>query len=193
MDVHGAGEIGRAAVMEPIIIGEPGVGLGDGDEITSARVGEAGGGLSRRIPDFSDAGSFFQKLADGGRKRGIVQINVGDLMVGDGENAAGTGIENFAAELFLDGQPALLAKQAVEMDGGIHVGKAVFGEEDDGDAALAEKINEVADDGVHLAQVAVDDGIERGAAGGRGCVFIGGDERPMALEVVIEVRQINET
>ena len=80
-------------------------------------------------------------------------------MIRHGENPARAGVENFKAKLVLHRQPAALAKNPVEMHRHVHVCDAVFRKQNHLHAALAKKINQVADDGVNLAQVAVDGGI----------------------------------
>ena len=114
----------------------------------------------RLAENFFHAGSFFQNLAHGFFQRRVVQINVRDLMIGHGENFARAGVENFPAEFVLHRQPAALAENPVEMHRRVHVRDAVFGKQNDLHAALAKKINQVADDGINLAQVAVDCGIQ---------------------------------
>ncbi len=160
MDVHRPRKIRRARVVEPVIIGEPRVFRGDGNQIARARMVNAGGGFFRVAQEFFHAGSFFQNVAHGFFQRSIVQINVRDLMIGHGENLARAGVENFQAKFILHRQPAVLAKNPVQMHRRVHVRDAVFGKQNHLHSALAKKINQIADDGVNLAQVAVDGGID---------------------------------
>ena len=114
----------------------------------------------RLAQNFFHAGSFFQNFAHGFFQRRIVQINMRDLMVGHGKNLARARVENFQAEFVLHRQPALLAENPVEMNRRVHVRDAVFGKQNDLHAAPVEEINQVADDGINLAQVAVNCGID---------------------------------
>ena len=81
-------------------------------------------------------------------------------MIRHGKNFARTGVENFQTEFVLHRQPTVPAKNPVEMNRCIHVRDAVFGKQNDLHAAPAKKINQVADNGIHLAQIAVDGGIK---------------------------------
>src|ERR1043165_5602855 len=99
-----------------------------------------------------------------------------DLMIGHGKRAACAEIEQLASKLLLDGEPALLAKQTIEVNGACHRRDAVLGKNDDAHAALVEEADEVAGDVVDLAKVLRD-----GRVG-----------RAKALEVIVEMRQINE-
>ena len=60
VDVDAAGELGRAIVVEPVVVGEPGAGLGDDDELARALVVEAVAGLRLAVEHLVDAG---QRLA----------------------------------------------------------------------------------------------------------------------------------
>ena len=87
----------------------------------------------------------------------------------------------------------------------INIGDAVFGKEQHLDGAALEKRNQIADDGVDLPEIALDGGVDLVATDARRwiCIrvarrfhrpppYVGGYARPMALEVVIQVRQVNE-
>ncbi len=176
MDIDATGEIGGELVIEPIIVGKPGVFFGDGDEVAGAGMVEAQGGLLSAVENLGDAGLRFEQGANFFFQRGVVEIYMRDLVVGNSEGFAGAAIEQFEAELIFDGEPMVLAQEAVHVDGSINRSDAVFGEEQDLHGALLEKVDQVADDGIDLPKVLRD---------GR---VIGAE----ALEVVIEVRQINQ-
>ena len=117
VDIDGAGVVGRERVVVPEVIGEPRVRLGDGDEIP-ARVRwpmPRTPGFRGRA-DLVDARRVFQQRADFVADRGIVHINMGDLVIGHGEGAAAAAIECLAAEFVLEREPAFRAEQAVEVD-----------------------------------------------------------------------------
>ncbi len=105
--------------------------------------------------NFLHAGSLFQNLAHRFFQRLIIDINVRDLMIRHGKNLARTRVENFQTKLFFHRQPALLAEDPVQMNRSIHVGNAVFRKQNHFHTALGERINQAADNGVNLAQVAV--------------------------------------
>ncbi len=81
----------------------------------------------------------------------------------------------------------MLAKNSVEMNRRVHVRDAVFGKQNDSHIALAEEVNQIADNGVNRAQIGNDGGIY---------LIFGRDAEsafwPMPLQVVIQVRQINQ-
>ena len=79
-----------------------------------------------------------------------------DLMIGYGEDLAVAKVDQFAAKLLLDGEPALFAEQAVQMDRSVHLGDAVFGEQHHVNAAPFEEVDQVPDDFIDLMQV-IDD------------------------------------
>ena len=106
---------------------------------------------------------------------------MGDLVVGDGEDFAGAGVEEFEAEFVFDGEPAFFAEAAVEVDGCVDVGDAVFGEEDGLDAVLFEEGDEVGGDGVDALEIGFDRRTRQAGAW-----------RSQALEVVVQMREVDE-
>jgi hypothetical protein len=80
------------------------------------------------------------------------------------------------AEFVFDAEPAAFAEDAVQVDGLLDIGDAVFGEEDDLDVPRLVEADEIADDVVDLAEVETD------------FLHVEAD----ALEVVVEMRQVNE-
>ncbi len=94
MDVYGSGEVRCFCVITPIVVGEPRVGCGDGDEVTGAWV--------VLNADFLDTGGVFEKSTDFLFYRWIVDIDVCDLVIGYGERFAAAGIKGFAAKLVFD-------------------------------------------------------------------------------------------
>ena len=97
-------------------------------------------------------------------------------MVGDGEDLARASVEELESEFLFHREPALLPKDAVEVDGLVHGRDAVFGEQDDLHVALLEEEDELADEVVNEREVAGDIRVLRAEA----------------LEAVIEVREIDE-
>ena len=106
----------------------------------------------------------------------VVDVDMRDLMVGDGERRARAGVEHFEAELFANGDETLLPQHAVDVHGRRHVAQAVLRQDDDLNATSLEEGDEIAAQLVDLPDVG-------------SCSRIA---RPNALQVVVEVRQIDE-
>ena len=62
VDIHAAREIRRLRVVEPVVVGEPCVLLGHGDQVAGARVREAMLDLVCEVPDVRDAGRLLQQI-----------------------------------------------------------------------------------------------------------------------------------
>jgi len=96
MNVDRAGEVGGRAVVEPVGIGEPGVGLGKSNELARARMVQGRILPARRR---SGPGRSPPRQPEG-RGRGPVgrvgDVDVRQLMVADGEGTARKGIEDLA-------------------------------------------------------------------------------------------------
>ena len=107
MDVDRPGVVGGVAVVEPERIGEPGVGLGQGDELARPRVVEAD--LAALL---AGAGPGPRPAPAASRSRTAVQVgrigdvDVGHLVVADGEGAAAERVEDLAERAGADLQAA---------------------------------------------------------------------------------------
>jgi hypothetical protein len=123
-----------------------------------------------------DTGGLFEEALDAGAEGWVLEIDVGDLVIGDGEGLTGSGVEEFEAEFVANGEVAVLAQEAVEVDGMVDGGDAVFGDDPGFDAALLEEADQVIDEGIDEAKVSGDVGV------------MGAE----ALEVVIEVGEVDE-
>ena len=97
-------------------------------------------------------------------------------MVDDGEGLGIEDVEREAARLRLELEPVMPAQDLVQRDGAVDGGDGVFGDDQDLDAAGFKEIGEVADELVDVAA--------RGIAARVG--------RTEALQVVVEVRQVDE-
>jgi hypothetical protein len=153
MDIDRAREIRRECVVFPVIIGEPVARFGHCHEIAAPAVVDAPLRLRGLIQNQVDSRFGFKDGAHFGFKRAVIEIDVGDLVVRDREDPAGAAVERLQTELVLDRQPAVAAKQAVEVDGRVDFGDAIFGEDGDLDGALLEEVDEVADEVVDLVEV----------------------------------------
>ena len=168
VDIDGACEVGGFCVVGPVVVGEPGVGFGHDDEV-------AGAGVVLRA-DLVDAGGVLEEGPDFIGDGRVVDVDVGDLVVGDGEGLATAIVEGFAAEFVFDREPAFLAEEAVEMDWAVDRGDPVFGKEEDLDVTGFVVIDQFRDD-------AVDGSDLRRDVGCVGSVF---------LQAVVEVGEVDE-
>src|SRR5437870_13303823 len=98
------------------------------------------------VEDGFDTFLLLEKASDLRFPGRIIEVNMGDLMVGNGEDFAGAAIEQFMAQFIFNGEPAFSPEDTVQMDGPVHVGDAVFGQEDDLNGWLAEIFNETSYD-----------------------------------------------
>ena len=96
-------------------------------------------------------------------------------MIRYGEHFAGTCIEQFQAELLLDRQPSLFAEMAVQMNRPIRFCDAVFGKNDRLHIACFVKLHQITHDLIDHVEIGTDGRIIRAEA----------------LEIIIQVRQIN--
>lgn len=110
------------------------------------------------------------------RSSGLLHVDVGELVVGDGEGPGGHRVQVFHAVLGVDLQEARPAQGTVDVDGAVDAGDAVFGERDDGTSL-----------GAGVGQQRGHGPVEVGG-GPVGAGVVGAE----ALEVVVEVRQVAE-
>ena len=64
VDIDSAGEVRGFGVVQPVVVGEPGIGMGQGDDITAARVVESGGLEASVVEDLFYAGGLTTELED---------------------------------------------------------------------------------------------------------------------------------
>src|SRR5262249_62150042 len=89
VDVHGAGVVGRVAVLRPEGVGEPGVRVRQGDHFAGPRLTEVQFGSFLAGANATDTGQFLQDLNNSGHVGGVGDVDVRQLMVADGERPAG--------------------------------------------------------------------------------------------------------
>ena len=85
MDVDGAGEIGRARVVQPVVVGKPAVAARDRDQLARARMVEPEGALAVLVQHLLDPLDAFQQRLDLGDARAVLDVDVGDLVIGERE------------------------------------------------------------------------------------------------------------
>src|SRR5207302_9886862 len=113
VNVHGRREVGRARVVEPIVVGEPGIGRRDRDELARARVVESDRLLPLLVQDLLDAGERLESRPRPTEILGVAHVAVRDLVIRDGERPRGAGVEQLPAERLLDGQEPRAAEGTV--------------------------------------------------------------------------------
>ncbi len=174
VDLDELREVGRAVVVEPVVVREPGVRLRHGDEFTGARVVQVLGLLALVVEEFGDA----RKSVQGGAGRvevlGAADVHVGDLVVGDREGAGGHRVEVLHAVLRVHLEESGAAQGPVDVHGPADRGDAVLGQRDDG-AALGAGV--VEERGQRPVQV---------GGGLQGARVVGAE----ALQVVVEMREV---
>ncbi len=87
VDLDLAAEVRRVLVVEPVVVGEPGVALGQDDEFAGALVGEPGGSESLAFEHLAHTLERGDRLARGRDIGRVLYIHVRDLVVGDREGA----------------------------------------------------------------------------------------------------------
>src|SRR5688500_14675018 len=116
MDFDKTREIGSAAIVQPVVVGEPGIRSRQGHKLARARMIETKGMLLAAIEHAFDARQRSDQLLGFDDKIRLGDVNVRDLMVGDGKGARLSDIENFSAILDTDAEKAGLAQRAIDVD-----------------------------------------------------------------------------
>src|SRR5262245_31794232 len=135
MNIDSAREVRSARVIEPVIVREPGVFVGDCNEVPRTNMIEAGLTFLLRSENLFHTRDFFDERPDVIEDGGVVDINVSDLVIGDGKGATGAGIEQLESQFFANRDPVFLTKQAIEVEGIVHRRDAIFGDDQWGDSA----------------------------------------------------------
>jgi len=176
VDVDGELPFGFFGIGEPPVVGEPGVGVGEYQEVAGAGVIDVEIGEVFAGENHVDAGEFLEQTARVVKDLGF-GVDVGDLMVDEGEGLGGFVIdEQFAVGVGAGGEQAGVAKGEVGEDGGGDIVHAVVAE-DDGRAAIgADACDEGGEGGVDVLEV----------------FNVGGVAWAEALQVVIEVGDVDE-
>ena len=105
MNIDSAGIIRGQLVIQPEVIGEPGVTATDTDEVSASGVVQPVFGHSFFFENLFDTGNAFQQSGDLVSVRVIFYIHVSYLMVGHRECSRSTAVHGFPAQrLFADSQ-----------------------------------------------------------------------------------------
>jgi len=125
--------------------------------------------------DLRNARLSFKDLARLFFKHAVIEVNMGDLMIGHGEHFTCATVEHLPAQFILDRQPALLPEKTVEMDWPVNLGDAIFGQDQHLNGLSREKVDQIAHDLIDCFQILRN----RRVAGAK------------TLEIIIQVRQID--
>ena len=176
MYVHGAGEVRRDLVVKPVVVGEPAITGGQRHQLSRARVIEPVLPLSLVIEHGRHARHRLEKPLHLGDPLAAPDVDVGQLMVRHAEGLRRAGVEKLPPELGPHPDEPGLPQRAVQMDGTADLRDAVLREHDDPGAVTPHVLDQLPADGVDGAEVLLDVGMTR----------------PEALQVVIEMWQIDE-
>ena len=115
VDVHGAREVGRARLVEKVVVGEPAVGARDRHQLARARMVQPALALAGLVEHPLHAGQRLDQRFDLGHQRGFSDVDVRDLVIGHGEGARCASVEQLAPELLAHLDVAGLAQRAVDV------------------------------------------------------------------------------
>src|SRR6186713_3710393 len=118
MNIYRAGEIRRDRIVKPVIISEPTLLIGDGNELTGPRM--------ELVKNKGDARLCSYDLSRPRNQGVIVNVNMGNLMVGYGKDLTRPAIDHLESELIFNCNPPLLAKDSVQVNRAIHFGDPVL-------------------------------------------------------------------
>ena len=131
MNVHGPRKIGRPVVIQPVVIGKPGVPVGNGYEIAGPGMVQPMGGAFLPVEDGSHSVCRLEERAHLFQHVRVVHVYVRYLMIRDCEGPAGACVKEFASQFFTDPQESFPPENAVERHGSGHGRNAVFRQDDD--------------------------------------------------------------
>ena len=131
VNVHGAGEVGSQAIVEPVRIGEPGIRFGQDDQLSRSGMIEADFRTLRPGQDTRGSGHLADLIGDGLNHLFLSDINVGKLMIAHGEGSTRKRVEHLAKGARPDRQQIGLPEQAVEQDRPADVTVAVLADDPD--------------------------------------------------------------
>ena len=100
--------------------------VGDEHQVAGALVVEAVRRLRAAVEHLVDAGELGAQPADRLEVGGVVDVDVRDLVVGDGEGPRGPRVEVLHAVLGVDLEQPAAAQHPVDVDGLVGVGDAVL-------------------------------------------------------------------
>ena len=174
VDLHQPGEVRRPLVVQPVVIREPRVRLGDQHEFTGPGMVEAARRLAGTVQHRRDPGQPGAHRTGGGEVTGIGHVDVGDLVVGHGERAGRPRVQVLHPGLGVNPQQARPAQRPVDVHRAARRGDAVLRQRHHGRAPRQASVEQRRE---HRVQ---------GPGSGRGRRRVGAEP----LEVVVEMRHV---
>src|SRR5437899_553819 len=98
MNIYGAGEVRRNAVIQPVVVSEPLVGFCNRNKLTCAFVVESKCGLSIFVENLLDSRCGLKEplyICDSGL---LIDVDMSDLMIGYCEGPACPRVQDFESE-----------------------------------------------------------------------------------------------
>ena len=95
---------GAMPIVEPVRVGEPGVRLGQGHEVPGPGMLQADLAALLAGEDQGDSRLLDEELADAVEVLSLADVDVGELVIADGEGPAGEGVERLAERPGPDGE-----------------------------------------------------------------------------------------
>src|SRR5882724_8545153 len=114
---------------------------------------DAEGRLLGPAEDLRNARLLFQELARLFFESAVIEVDVGDLVIGYGEHFTCATIEHLPSQFVLDRQPAFFPEKTIEMDWPVNVRDAVLRNDQDLHGLLRKKIEQIAYDLIDRLQV----------------------------------------
>ena len=176
MDVDGPREVGGVAIVEPVRISKPCVRLGQDHQIPRARVVQTDLGAFLALVNLCDPEYALKQVANPRSVGFLADVNVGQLMVADGEGSAVEGIEGFAERSGTDVEKPRLAKLPIDEDGARDVAMPVLADDPNPRAGRFRGVEQGGGGGIEFAD-------EPRHVGARYAEPLG---------IVVEVRQVHQ-
>ena len=176
MDIHSARIVGRARVVQKMVISEPAVGARDRHQFAGTRMIQTAFALPGLVEHALDAGQGTQQVGHLVDQLRPGHVDVRDLVIGERERIGCAGIKLIAPKFITHPQPAGLTQRAIDMHRPRDRSDAVLRKRNHMHSAAPRSIDQLAADFVHLGHVAHN----------------GRMRRTEALQVVIQMRQIHQ-
>ena len=171
MNIDSSGEIGSQFIGHPIVVVEPSIGLSQCDPISTARVIEM---EFIRGQDGIDPVYIQNQLSYLTAHRRFLDVDVGDLMIDNGEGLAITWREHLSEGTGTDGEQPILTEDAIDANRPPDGDEPIFRNDERNGSDVLRGIDDRSDTCIHFMN-AVDVGCR------------------LALKVIIEVGQIGQS
>ena len=176
MNIDRPGKVRSAAVLEPIIVGEPCVRRRHRHEVTRSRMVDACRTLRRLVEHRRHPVDRLEQPSHGRKLVTVSDVNMRHLVVRHRKHFARTEVHQLEPQLLFNAEPPALAKDPVQMNRFGHRHNPILGQQDDLDGPRIERVDEFAHNGVDPAQITAHPHM----------VW------PESLQPVIQVRQVDQ-